>query len=208
MAKLLGTQPRRIVFTGSGSEADNLAIKGTAYALRKKGNHIITTTVEHPAVLNTCRFLEGEGFKVTYLEVDESGYLNPEKLSDAITERTILVSIMMANNETGTVLPIKELCDIAHEEGVLFHTDAVQAVGKVKVDVGELDVDMLSLSAHKLHGPKGIGALYVRKGLKLEPVVHGGGQESGLRAGTEGVPAIVGLGKAAELAMFALRPLG
>ena len=204
VAKLLGTQPRRIVFTGSGSEADNLAIKGAAYALRDRGNHIITTTVEHPAVLNTCRFLEGQGFQVTYLEVDEFGYLHPEKLRDAITAQTILVSMMMANNETGTILPIKELCAIAHEKSALFHTDAVQAVGKIKVDVGELDVDMLSLSAHKLHGPKGIGALYIKKGLKLEPVVHGGGQESGLRAGTEGVPAIAGLGRATELAMYAL----
>jgi cysteine desulfurase NifS len=204
VAKLLGTQPRRIVFTGSGSEADNLAIKGAAFALRDRGNHIITTTIEHPAILNTCRFLEGQGYIITYLEVDEFGYLHPEKLRDAMKAQTILVSMMMANNEVGTVLPIKELCAIAHEKGALFHTDAVQALGKIKVDVGELDVDMLSLSAHKLHGPKGIGALYIKKGLKVEPVVHGGGQEGGLRAGTESVPAIAGLGRAAELAMYAL----
>ncbi len=207
VAKLINTQPRRIVFTGGGSEADNLAIKGVAFALRNRGNHIITTTIEHPAVLNACQFLEKLGYRVTYLEVDEFGCLDAEKLEDAITDDTILVSIMMANNEVGTILPIKELATIAHERGVLFHTDAVQAVGKVKVDIDELKVDMLSLSAHKFHGPKGIGGLYLKKGIALEPLIHGGKQESGLRAGTENVPAIVGLGKAAELAIFALPDL-
>ncbi len=204
VAKLINARPRSIVFTGSGSEADNMAIKGTAFALRNRGNHIITTNIEHPAALNACRFLEGLGYRVTYLGVDEFGCLNIKKLEHAITDDTILVSIMMANNEVGTILPIKELAAVAHERDVLFHTDAVQAVGKVKVDIDELKVDMLSLSAHKFHGPKGIGALYVKKGMALEPLIHGGKQEKGLRAGTENVPAIVGLGKAAELAMSAL----
>lgn len=205
LAKLLNAQPRRIIFTGGGSEADNLAIKGVAFAMRDKGNHIITTAIEHPAVLSTCKFLEKRGYRVTYLSVDEHGWLEPEKLGAAITEDTILVSIIMANNEVGTILPIKELSAIAHEKGILFHTDAVQAVGKIRVDVQELDVDMLSISGHKFHAPKGIGALYVKKGIELEPLIHGGKQESGMRAGTENVPAIVGLGKAAELAAYALQ---
>jgi cysteine desulfurase NifS len=200
VASLINAQPRRIIFTGSGSEADNLAIKGVAFALKDKGNHIITSTIEHPAILSTCRFLEGLGYKVTYLEVDEYGRPSVKKLKNAITNHTILVSIMMANNEIGTILPIKELCAIAHERGVLFHTDAVQAVGKINVDIQELDVDMVSISGHKIHGPKGIGALYIRKGISLESLIHGGKQEGGLRAGTENVPAIAGLGKAAELA--------
>jgi cysteine desulfurase NifS len=207
VAKLINSSPRRIIFTGGGSEANNLAIKGTAFALRDRGDHIITTTIEHPTVLNACQFLEGLGYRVTYLGVDEFGCLSTEKLEDAITDDTILVSIMMANNEVGTILPIKELAAIAHERGVLFHTDAVQAVGKVKVDIDEFKVDMLSLSAHKFHGSKGIGGLYLKKGIGLEPLIHGGKQESGLRAGTENVPAIVGLGKAAEMAMLALPDL-
>jgi len=208
VSKLINTQPRRIVFTGSGSEADNLAIKGAAFVMRGKGNHIITTTIEHPAVLITCKFLEKCGYRVTYLCVDENGWLEPAKLRQAITEDTILVSIMMANNEMGTILPIKELCEITHEKGVLFHTDAVQAVGKIKVNIQELEVDMLSISGHKFHAPKGVGALYVRKGIELEPLIHGGKQENGIRAGTENVPAIVGLGKAAELAVYGLRDSG
>ena len=203
VARLINAQPRRIIFTGGGSEADNLAIKGVAFAQRDKGNHIITTSIEHPAVLSTCRFLEKLGYNITYLDVDENGWLTPETLRYAITDGTILVTIMMANNEVGTILPIIELCAIAHERGILFHTDAVQAVGKIKVDVQELGVDMLSISGHKFHASKGIGALYVRKGIELEPLIHGGKQESGLRAGTENVPAIVGLGKAAELATYA-----
>jgi len=205
VAKLINTQPRRIVFTGGGSEADNLALKGVAFTQREKGNHIITTSIEHPAVLSTCQFLEKLGYRITYLEVDENGWLAPDKLRRAITDDTILISIMMANNEVGTILPIKELCAIAHERGVLFHTDAVQAIGKIKVDAQELDADLLSLSGHKFHAPKGVGALYVKKGVELEPIIHGGKQERGLRAGTENVPAIVGLGKAAELALHALR---
>jgi cysteine desulfurase NifS len=204
VAKLIGTRSRRITFTSGGSEADNLALKGVAFLDRSRRGHIITTTVEHPAVLGACAFLERLGYQVTYLDVDENGWLNPNRLHEALREETILVSIMMANNEVGTILPIKELCAVAHERGVLFHTDAVQAVGKIPVDVAELDVDMLSISAHKFHGPKGIGALYVRKGVQLEPCIHGGKQEGGLRAGTENVPAIVGLGAAAELALHAI----
>lgn len=205
VARLINAQPRRIIFTGGGSEADNLALKGAAFSHRNQGNHIITTSIEHPAILSTCRFLEKLGYRVTYLEVDENGWLAPEKLTEAITEDTILVSIMMANNEVGTILPIKELCAIAHQRGILFHTDAVQAIGKLRVDVQELNVDLLSLSGHKFHAPKGIGALYLKKGVELEPLIHGGKQESGLRAGTENVPAIVGLGKAAELALHTMR---
>jgi cysteine desulfurase NifS len=204
VAKVINARPRRIIFTGGGSESDNLALKGVAFAQRDKGNHIITTTIEHPAILGACKFLQKFGYRVTYLEVDENGCLALDKLEKAITDQTILVSIMMANNEVGTILPIKELCAIAHERGVLFHTDAVQAIGKIKVDVEELGVDMLSMSGHKLRAPKGIGALYVKKGVELEPLIHGGKQESGLRAGTENVAAIVGFGKAAELALQAL----
>jgi cysteine desulfurase NifS len=199
VARLINTQPRRIVFTGGGSEADNLAIKGVAFAIRNRGNHIITTSIEHPAVLGACEFLERQGYRVTNLEVDGDGWLDPEELRRAITVDTTLVSIIMANNEVGTILPIKELSSICREGGILFHTDAVQAIGKVTVDVQDLNVDMLSLSGHKFHAPKGVGALYVRKGIELEPLIHGGKQEMGIRAGTENVPAIVGLGKAAEL---------
>jgi hypothetical protein len=192
VARLINAQPRRIVFTGSGSEAANLAIKGATSAIRDKGKHIITATVEHPAVLGACEFMERCGYTVTYLDVDGDGWLDPEKLRKAITADTILVSIMMANNEVGTSLPIKELSSICREKGILFHTDAVQAVGKIKVDTQDLGVDMLSLSGHKFHAPKGVGALYVRKGIELEPLIHGGKQERGIRAGTENVPAIVG----------------
>jgi cysteine desulfurase NifS len=208
VAKLIHARPRRILFTGSGSEADNLALKGVALSRRAAGKHIITSTIEHPAVRETCRFLEGAGYEVTYLDVDETGLVDPAELSAAIRDDTVLVSIMMANNEVGTIQPIKELSGIARERGVLFHTDAVQAAGKIRVDVNELDVDLLSLSGHKFHGPKGVGVLYVRKGIDLEPLIHGGKQESGLRAGTENVPAIVGMGKAAELALQALRDAG
>lgn len=204
LAKLLNARPRSIIFTGGGSEADNLAIKGIAFAQPDKG-HIITSMIEHPAILNTCKFLEKLGYDVTYLQPDEYGWISPEQLYKAIRKDTFLASIMMANNEVGTIQPIKEMCAIAHERGVLFHTDAVQAAGKIKVDVQDLNVDLLSLSAHKFHGPKGIGALYIKKGIKLESLIHGGKQESGLRAGTENVPAIVGFGKAAELALQSLQ---
>jgi cysteine desulfurase NifS len=204
IASLINVQPRRIIFTSGGSEADNMAIKGIIYSAGEKSNHIITTTIEHPAVLNTCRFLESIGFRVTYLDVDEYGLVDPVHLKNALTDKTVLVTIMTANNEVGTIQHIKELCEITHEKGVLFHTDAVQAIGKIKVDIQDTDVDLLSVSAHKFHGPKGIGALYVRKGIDLEPLIHGGKQESGFRAGTENVASIVGMGKAAELARYSL----
>ncbi|MCK6530132.1 aminotransferase class V-fold PLP-dependent enzyme [Myxococcota bacterium] len=197
---LLRASPRRIVFTGGGSEANNLAIKGAAFARRAAGRHVIATRIEHPAVLGSCRSLLASGFDVEFLDVDEDGWLAPDRLRRALRRDTILVSAMTANNEVGTLLPIEELCAVAHEGGAVFHTDAVQAVGKVAVDVEASKVDLLTLSAHKLHGPKGIGALYVGRGIALEPLVHGGPQENGLRAGTENVPGIVGLGKAAELA--------
>ena len=205
IAGLVHARPRSIIFTGGGSEADNLALKGVAFARADTGKHIITTTVEHPAILGACRFLEKIGYDVTYLEVDETGWLAPESLYQALRQDTILVSIMMANNEVGTILPIKALCAVAHERGVLFHTDAVQAAGKIVVDVEDLNVDLLSLSGHKFHAPKGVGALYIKKGVEIEPLIHGGKQEGGLRAGTENVVAIVGFGKAAELARRALR---
>jgi cysteine sulfinate desulfinase/cysteine desulfurase-like protein len=203
VARLIGARPRRIVFTGGGSEADNLALKGVAFARNESGRHIVTTTTEHPAILATCRFLADQGYHITYLDVDQDGWVSPGKLRSALTDETILVSIMMANNEVGTILPIKELCDIAHERGTLFHTDAVQAVGKIPVDVDALSVDLLSLSGHKLHAPKGVGALYVRDGILLEPLIHGGKQEGGLRAGTENIAGIVALGKATDLALQA-----
>ena len=201
VARLIGTKPKEVIFTGGGSEADNHAIKGVAFALRGKGNHIITSAIEHHAVLHTCQFLEKMGFEVTYLPVNRYGIVEPEVLKEAIREETILVSIMMANNEIGTMEPIKELAEVAHERGVLFHTDAVQAVGKIPVNVKELGVDMLSLSAHKFYGPKGVGGLYVRWGVKIPSLIHGGGQERGRRAGTENVAGIVGAGRAAEIAM-------
>ncbi|UCD39348.1 MAG: IscS subfamily cysteine desulfurase [Fidelibacterota bacterium] len=200
LARLIHGKPKRVVFTGGGSEADNLALKGVAFAHRGRGTHIITSAVEHPAVLAGCQFLERQGFEVTYLGVDEHALVHPDRLREAIRNDTILVSIHMANNEVGTIQPIKELCAIAHEHGILFHTDGVQAAGKIEVNVEDLGVDLLSISGHKLHGPKGIGALYVKKGVTLEPLIHGGSQEGGLRAGTENVAAIVGLGRAAELA--------
>ncbi|HHW57915.1 MAG TPA: cysteine desulfurase NifS [Clostridia bacterium] len=199
VAKALGADADEIYFTSGGSESDNWALKGVAYALKDKGNHIITTEIEHPAVLNTCRYLEKEGFKVTYLPVDEYGLVKPEDLKKAITDKTILVSIMFANNEIGTIEPIEELVKIAHEKNVYFHTDAVQAVGNIPIDVKKLDVDLLSLSAHKIYGPKGVGALYIKKGIKIHSLIQGGTQEKNRRAGTENVPGIVGLGEAIEL---------
>jgi len=200
VAKAFRCEPKEIFFTGSGTEADNWAIKGVAFANRSKGNHIITTAIEHHAVLHTCQYLEKEGFEVTYLPVDEYGMVSLEKLKNAITDKTILISVMFANNEIGTIQPIEEIGKIAKEKGIYFHTDAVQAVGNVDIDVQKYNIDLLSLSAHKFHGPKGIGALYVRKGVKMHNFLQGGAQERGRRAGTENVAAIVGLGKAIELA--------
>lgn len=194
IAEALGCAAGEIYFTASGSEADNWAIKGAALKSGKK--HIITSQIEHHAVLHTCEFLEKQGYTVTYLPVDRDGLVSPSDLENAICEDTALVSVMYANNEIGTLQPIRELCEIAHSHGVLFHTDAVQAVGTLPIDLSALPVDMLSLSAHKFHGPKGIGALFIRKGVKIERLIHGGGQEKGMRAGTENTPYIVGLAKA------------
>ncbi|WP_132995761.1 cysteine desulfurase NifS [Sporanaerobacter acetigenes] len=200
VAIALGAKAKEIYFTSGGSEADNWAIKGIAFANRHKGNHIITSKIEHHAVLHTCEFLERQGFKITYLDVDEYGVVDIEQLKNSITDETILISIMFANNEIGTIQPIKEIGEIAKEKGVYFHTDAVQAIGNIKIDVNELNIDLLSLSAHKFHGPKGVGALYIRQGVKLDNLIEGGAQEKNRRAGTENVPGIVGLGKAIELA--------
>lgn len=190
-----------IVFTSGGTEADNFAIKGAAEALQKEGKHIITSAVEHHAVLHTCEYLEEErGFEVTYLPVDEEGKVDPKDVQEAIREDTILITIMLANNEVGTIQPIAEIGELAKKAGITFHTDAVQAVGNIQVDVNDLQVDLLSLSAHKFYGPKGVGALYIRSGTKINKYLHGGAQERNRRATTENVPAIVGLGKAAEMA--------
>jgi len=201
VARLIHTKPRRVIFTSGGSESDNMAIKGVVFSRPPDNRHVVTTQIEHPAILGACKFLEQIGCDVTYLPVDADGLVSPDDLRGAIRDDTCLVSIMAANNEVGAIQPIAELCAIAHERGVLFHTDAVQAAGKIDVDVDEWNVDLLSLSGHKFHGPKGVGALYVRKGVTLEPVVHGGKQERGLRGGTENVPSIAGLGTAAELAL-------
>ena len=200
VAAALHAQPREIFFTGSGTEADNWAIKGVAYANKQKGNHIITTATEHHAVLHTCQYLESDGFEVTYLPVDENGLVTPEQVQAAIKPNTILITVMFGNNEIGTIQPIAEIGRIARERGVCFHTDAVQAIGNVHINVEEMKIDLLSLSSHKFYGPKGIGALFVRKGVKLTSFMHGGAQERGRRASTENVPAIVGLGKAIEIA--------
>jgi len=205
LARLIGSKPKRIVFTCGGSEANNLALKGVAYARQSEGQHIITSRIEHPAILQTTAFLERQGFSITYLDADKDGLIHPQQLEKALTDKTILVSIMLANNEVGTIQPIAKLVQLAHAQGALFHTDAVQATGKIPIDVETLDVDLLSLSGHKFHGPKGVGMLYVRKGVELEALIHGGQQEFGLRAGTENVPAIVGMGKAAELALQTLQ---
>ena len=201
VAAALGAQSSEIYFTGCGTESDNWAIRGAAHARRNKGNHIITTQIEHHAVLHTCQQLEKEGFEVTYLPVDEFGLVHPEELEKALRPETTIVSIMYANNEIGTIEPIAELCKIAKAHGALFHTDAVQAVGHVPIDVKALDVDMLSLSGHKLHAPKGVGALYIRKGVHIQRFMEGGAQERNQRAGTENVASIVAMGAAIELAV-------
>ena len=200
VATAIGAHPEEIIFTSGGTEADNIAIQGTAKRLKNKGNHIITTQIEHHAVLDTCEAMEEKGFEVTYLPVDEYAMVNPEDLKEAIKDDTILVTIMHANNEVGTIQPIKELVKIAKEKNVTFHTDAVQTVGNYPVNVRDLGVDMLSLSGHKFNGPKGIGALYIKKGSKVKKIMHGGAQERKIRPGTEHLPGIVGLGEAIELA--------
>ncbi len=201
VAKALGASPKEIFFTSCGTESDNWAIKGAAFEGLKKGkNHIITSKIEHHAVLHTVQYLEKKGFDVTYLDVDSQGLVNPKDVEDAITEKTALVTIMYANNEIGTIEPIEEIGKICKDKGVLFHTDAVQAIGHVQIDVKKQNIDMLSLSAHKFHGPKGIGALYIRKGVRIETFMEGGAQESGKRAGTENTAEIAALGKAIETA--------
>ena len=204
IAKALGAKSNEIYFTAGGSEADNWALKAAAEAYASKGNHIITTKIEHHAILHTCEYLEKRGFEVTYLNVDENGVVRLEELKKAIRPTTILISVMFANNEIGTIEPIKEIGEIAKEHGILFHTDAVQAFGQVPISVDEYHIDMLSSSGHKLNGPKGIGFLYIRTGLKLRSFIHGGAQERKRRAGTENVPGIVGYGKAVERALDTL----
>lgn len=206
IAKNIGApKANEIYFTASGCEADNWAIKGAAIANKNKGNHIITTKIEHHAILNTCEYLEKHGFTVTYLDVDEYGFVTPEQVENAITDKTILISVMTVNNEIGTVEPIKEIATVAKKHGVLFHTDAVQAVGHMEINIKELGVDMLSLSAHKFHGPKGVGVLYIRNGVRIDNLIHGGGQERGKRAATENLAGIAGLDKALELAVNNLK---
>ena len=200
VAKAINAEPNEIYFTAGGSESDNTAIRGIAYAYKQRGNHIITSKIEHPAVLETCKQLEKEGFEVSYIGVDEKGIVNLEELKNSIKETTTLITIMFANNEIGTIEPIKEIGKIAKDNNIIFHTDAVQAVGSVKIDVKEMNIDSLSLSGHKFYGPKGIGALYVKKSVRFQKFVNGGHQEKNKRAGTENVPGIVGLGKAIEVA--------
>ena len=201
IAGALGAQPEEIYFTAGGTESDNWALKAAAEFYKKKGNHIITTKIEHHAILHTCQWLEKQGFEVTYLNVDENGVVKLEELKKAIRPTTILISVMYANNEIGTIQPIKEIGEIAREHGILFHTDAVQAFGQLPIQVDDCHIDMLSASGHKLNGPKGIGFLYIRKGVKIRSFIHGGAQERKRRAGTENVPGIVGLGKAVERAV-------
>jgi len=200
IAASIGARSGEIVFTGGGTEADNLALKGMALSKKSRGNHIITTSIEHPAIIETCKYLKKLGFKITYLPVDSYGLVDPDDLKKAITDKTILVTIMHANNEAGTIEPIADITRITREAGVFFHTDAVQTVGHIPVDVKTLGVDLLSISAHKIYGPKGIGALYVKRGVEITPMLHGGGQEKKRRSGTENTASIVGFAKAIELA--------
>lgn len=200
LAELIGADPKEIIFTGGGSEADNLAIKGVAWALKDKGRHIITSSIEHHAIIDTVKWLGKNGYEYTMLPVDETGMVDPKELEAAIRPDTIIVSIMFANNEIGTIEPVVELGEVCRKHGVLFHTDGVQAVGHMKIDVKNLPIDMMTMAAHKMYGPKGVGALYVRKSIKLTPLIHGGGQEFGIRSGTENTAGLVGFGMAAELA--------
>lgn len=200
VAELINCNPHEIYFTGSGSESDNTALKGFAYANKEKGNHIITSKIEHPAILETCKTLERQGFEVSYINVDDGGNIKLDELKNAIKPSTLLISIMTANNEIGTIEPIEEIASIAHENNIVFHTDAVQAIGNMHIDVTKMGIDMLSLSGHKIGAPKGVGALYIKNGIKVEKFINGGHQERNQRAGTENVAGIVGLGKACELA--------
>ena len=205
VAAALGAKPSEIIFTSGGTESDNLAIKGAAYMHSSKGRHIITSVIEHPAVLRTCEELEREGFEVTYVPVDSEGILDLKSLEDSIRHDTILISVMHANNEIGTIQPIKKISELISGREIILHTDAVQSVGKIPTDVNELGVDMLSISSHKLHGPKGVGALYLRNGVNIMPLVQGGGHERGLRPGTENIPGIVGFAKAMSIAREQLK---
>ena len=200
VADLINANPNEIILLGGGSEADNTALKGIAHKLKEQGNHIITTKIEHPAILNSCKSLEKEGFEITYLDVNEEGLINIEELKKSITNKTILISVMFANNEIGTIEPIEDISKIAKERNILFHTDAVQACGNIPIDVKKLGVDLLSMSGHKLYGPKGTGALYIKDGIEIESLINGGHQEKGKRAGTENVAGFVGLGEACKLA--------
>ena len=199
IANYFNMNPEGVMFTSSGSEADNMIIKGIALGNKDKGNHIITTKIEHPAVLNTCKFLEKNGFEITYLDVKENGIIDTQELKDSIKNNTILISIMYANNEIGTIQPIQEIGQIAKEKGIIFHTDAVQAIGEIRIDVQKLNIDCMSISGHKIYAPKGIGMAYIKPGIKFEPLIHGGSQEFHFRAGTENVIGIIALGKAIEL---------
>jgi len=200
VASLIGAKPNEIIFTSGGSESNNQALKGIAFANNEKGNHIITSIIEHPAIINPCKYLETKGFKVTYVGVDEFGRVNPRDIEKAITDETILISIMHANNETGTIQPIAEIGKIARKNNICFHTDAAQSVGKIQIKVKELNADLLSIAGHKFYAPKGIGALYIKEGTKIESLIHGASHEMGKRAGTENTASIVGLGEAGEIA--------
>lgn len=201
VARLIGAEkPEEVIFTSGGTDSNNLAIKGVAYRNKEKGNHIITTTIEHMSVLNICKYLQKQGFETTYMPVDKQGMVDPEKLKDEITDKTVLISVMYANSEIGTIQPIREIGKIARENQIYFHVDAVAAAGKVPINVKEENIDLLSISSNDMYGPKGMGALYIKSGVKIQPIIQGGGQERGLRSGTENIPGIVGMSKAAELA--------
>jgi len=201
VGQLIGMEkPEEVIFTSGGTESNNLAIEGVAYRNKDKGNHIITTAIEHISVINICKHLQKQGFEITYIPVDKQGMVDPQKIKDAITDKTILISVMYANGEIGTIQPIKEIGKIAHENQIYFHVDAVAAAGKVTINVAEENIDLLSISSNDMYGPKGMGALYIKRGTRIQPVIQGGGQERGLRSGTENIPGIVGMGKAAEIA--------
>jgi len=209
VARLIGAEkPEEIIFTSGGTESNNLAIKGVAYRNKEKGNHIITSTIEHMSVINICKHLQKQGFEITYIPVDKQGMINPEKLKDAITDKTIIISVMYANGEIGTIQPIREIGKIAHENQIYFHVDAVAAAGKVPIKVEEENIDLLSISSNDMYGPKGMGALYIRRGTRIQTVIQGGGQERGLRSGTENISGIVGMGKAAEIAQEEMKTEG
>ena len=209
VAQLVAAEkPQEVIFTSGGTESNNLAIKGVAYRNREKGNHIITTTIEHISVMNICKYLQKQGFEVSYVPVDKQGVVDLEKLEAAINDRTILISVMYANGEIGTIQPISEIGKVAHENQVIFHVDAVAAAGKVPINVKEENIDLLSISSNDMYGPKGVGALYIEKGTKVQPIIQGGGQERGLRSGTENIPGIVGMGKAAEIAKREMKAEG